>query len=96
MEIAVQIALILILSALPAFAAAWFTKRSGEVLAEAFRPLSGHKVALDDAWPRGVQEEEPRPWGYPVVARRSAVSDGSVEAATEPDQLPVLHRVRRS
>ncbi|MBA3307288.1 MAG: hypothetical protein H0T04_01230 [Chloroflexi bacterium] len=96
MEIAAQIALILMLSAVPAFAAAWFTKRGGDVLADAFRPMSGQQVALDEAWPRGVQEEEPRPWGAGPTARRPAVSDRSVEAATETDQLPELQRVRRS
>ncbi len=96
MEIASQIALILILSAFPAFAAAWFTKRGGDVLADAFRPMSGQQVALDEAWPRGVQEEEPRPWGVSVVAQRPPVTDHDVESATEADQRPELQRVRRA
>ncbi len=96
METATQIALILILSAIPAFAAAWFTKRGGDVLVDAFRPMSGQPIPADETWPRGVQEEEPRPWGTSVAARRPAVSDRDLEEATVADQLPELQHVRRA
>ncbi len=95
MEIASQVAVILLVSAIPAFAAAWFTKRGGDVLADAFRPMSGQQVALDEAWPRGVQEEEPRPWGTPVAAAAPAVADSGLVAPSGDDRLPELQPVRR-
>jgi len=96
LEIAAQIALILLLSAVPAFAAAWFTKRGGDVLADAFRPMSGQKVALDDGWPRGLQEEEPRPWGAIVSAAGPPTADADLVAPAGHDLLPELQRVRRA
>lgn len=85
MELIAQVVLVLLGSAIPAFAAAWFMQRGGEVLADAFRPMAGQAVAPDEAWPRGVQEEEPRPWGLTVAA----------EQLTEGDRLPHLQPVRR-
>lgn len=96
METVVQLGLVFLLCAVPAIGATWFTERGGDVLADAFRPMSGQPIPLDEAWPRGVQEEEPRTWGAPVSAKRPAVSERTMEAATATDQLPDLQRVRRA
>jgi hypothetical protein len=53
-ETVVQLGFVLLLCALPAIAAAWFTERGGDVLAHAFRPMSGQKFGLEEAWPQGV------------------------------------------
>lgn len=95
METVAQIGLILVLSAVPALAAAWFTERGGDTLADAFRPMSGERVALDEAWPRGVQEEEPRPWGSRVTATPSGAPDTGLLTPSDGEPLPRLQRVRR-
>ena len=89
-------ALIFLLSALPAFGAAWFTKRGGDVLVDALRPISGHKFPLDEAWPRGVQEEEPRPWGAIVSAAGPPTADADLVPTSGDERLPELQRVTRS
>lgn len=94
LELITQIILLLLGSAIPALAAAWFTHRGGEVLADAFRPMSGQKVALEQGWPRGVQEEEPRSWGGAGPAWQVGVPGRDREAPTEGNQLPELQPVR--
>ncbi len=95
MELIAQVVLVLLGSAIPAFGAAWFTHRGGEVLADAFRPMSGQRIALNEAWPRGVQEEEPRPWGSAVAAKRIPMPDGGLETPSEAIRMPDLRPVRR-
>jgi hypothetical protein len=94
-ETVVQLGFVLLLCALPAIAAAWFTERGGDVLAHAFRPMSGQKFGLEEAWPQGVQEEEPRPWGSLVTAPPSGAPDTGPVAPSDGDRLPRLQRVRR-
>lgn len=68
LEVITELVLIVVASAIPAIAAAWFSQHGGQVLTEAFRPLTGQSVSLEEPWPRGLQEEDPRPWG-PMEAR---------------------------
>jgi hypothetical protein len=44
----------------------------------------------DDGWPRGVQEEEPRPWAWSGPTRDAAATDdGALATPGEPEIIDV-------